>query len=216
MQYFLSVPLADLYERTAREYFDLSLNIFWPRIILAKNGKKHLKHCNYGSGIKFELASARINRIILFFSDKNWKNILYLLLKAVQWFTIGGMSRSSGLAMGRSEIKVVVFFSNQWSTLTVETFCKWWTTTLDSMTGTWCFPRFYRWKIKLLYLFLHFLILILSTWSARGFTKTWIQFLNFYYRNPIAVSYSTATCLLASILIKAGVVQKYFIFSNLM
>ena len=39
--------------------------------------------------------------------------------------------------------------------LIVETFRKWWTTELPSMTGIWCFPSFYSWKIKLLYLFLH-------------------------------------------------------------
>ena len=44
--------------------------------------------------------------------------------------------------------------------LLVETFCKWWTTALPSMTGTWCFPSFYRWKIKLLYLFLRLLFQI--------------------------------------------------------
>ena len=54
----------------------------------------------------------------------------------MQWFTIGGTSPPSGLAI-------------------VETFRKWWTTALPSMTGTWCFPSFYRWKIKLFYLLLH-------------------------------------------------------------
>ena len=51
--------------------------------------------------------------------------------------------------------------SNQWSNLTVETLRKWWITALPSMTGTWCFPSFYRWKIKLLHLFLHILFQIL-------------------------------------------------------
>ena len=37
---------------------------------------------------------------------------------------------------------------------------KWWTTALPSMTGTWWFPSFYRWKIKLLYLFLRLLFQI--------------------------------------------------------
>ena len=44
--------------------------------------------------------------------------------------------------------------------LLVETFRKWWTTALPSMTGTWCIPSFYRWKIKLLYLFLRLLFQI--------------------------------------------------------
>ena len=72
---------------------------------MAKKGKKYLKHCNYDSTIKFELASVGINKIILFFSDENQKNIIYPSLKAVQWFTIGGMSPPSGLAIGRSELK---------------------------------------------------------------------------------------------------------------
>ena len=38
---------------------------------MVKNGKKHLKHCNYDSVAKFELEGVRINTIILFFSDKN-------------------------------------------------------------------------------------------------------------------------------------------------
>ena len=40
---------------------------------MAKNGKKHLKHCNYDSAIKFELAGVGINTIILFFSEKTRK-----------------------------------------------------------------------------------------------------------------------------------------------
>ena len=57
---------------------------------MAKNGKKHLKHFNYDSVAKFGIEGVEINTIILFFSDKNKKNIVYLSLKAVQWFTIGG------------------------------------------------------------------------------------------------------------------------------
>ena len=44
--------------------------------------------------------------------------------------------------------------------LLVETFRNWWITALPSMTGTSCFPSFYRWKIKLLYLFLRLLFQI--------------------------------------------------------
>ena len=45
---------------------------------MAKNGKKHLKHCNYDSAMKFKLAGVGMNTIILFFSDKNYKNIIYV------------------------------------------------------------------------------------------------------------------------------------------
>ena len=45
-------------------FFDLAL--LWLRTI-----KKHWKHCNYDSEIKFELEGVGINTIILFFSDKN-------------------------------------------------------------------------------------------------------------------------------------------------
>ena len=38
---------------------------------MAKNEKKHLKHCNYDSAIKFELAGVGINTVILLFRDKN-------------------------------------------------------------------------------------------------------------------------------------------------
>ena len=34
--------LADPVERTVREYFDRSLTILWPRIIMAENGKKNI------------------------------------------------------------------------------------------------------------------------------------------------------------------------------
>ena len=37
----------------------------------------------------------------------------------------------------RNKYKIVVSHSNQWSTLTVETFRKWWTTKPPSMTGIW-------------------------------------------------------------------------------
>ena len=36
-----------------------------------------------------------INTIVLFFSDKNEENIMYLALKAVQWFTICGTIKIS-------------------------------------------------------------------------------------------------------------------------
>ena len=80
---------------------------------MAKNGKKHLKHCNYDSAIKFELADGGINTIILFFTHKIWKNIVYLSLKAVHRFMIGGTSPPSGVAIDRSEIKVVVSHPKQ-------------------------------------------------------------------------------------------------------
>ena len=48
-----------------------SLTVLWPRIIMAKNGKKHLRHCNYDSVEKFELEVVGISAVILFFSDKN-------------------------------------------------------------------------------------------------------------------------------------------------
>ena len=64
-----------------------------PHIIMANNDKKNiLKHCNYDSAIKFELSGVGKNTIILFFRDKKQKNIVYLSLKAVQWFTIVGTS----------------------------------------------------------------------------------------------------------------------------
>ena len=69
-----------------------------------------------------------------------------------------------------------LFYFYQCWILTVETFRKWWTTALPSMTGTWCFPSFYRWKIKLLYLFLHLLIQI---WSKNHNCI----YLNVFYRS---------------------------------
>ena len=63
---------------------------------MAKNGKKIIQ------------SSPII--IILFFSDKNYKNIVYLSLKAMRWFTIGGTSPLPGLAIGRSEMKVIVYY----------------------------------------------------------------------------------------------------------
>ena len=62
--------------------------------------------------VKFELETVRMNTIILFFTNKNYKNIVYLSLKAVLWFTMGGTSPPLVLAIGRSEIKVVVSHSN--------------------------------------------------------------------------------------------------------
>ena len=59
---------------------------------MAKNDKKHLKHCNYDSVAKFGIEGVGINTMILFFSDKNLENIMYLSLKAVQRFTICGTS----------------------------------------------------------------------------------------------------------------------------
>ena len=88
--------LADPVERMVIEYSDSSLTVLWPFSDLAllwlRTIKKHLKHCNYDFAIKFELAIVGINTIILLFRDKNQKNIVYLSLKAVQWFTIGGTS----------------------------------------------------------------------------------------------------------------------------
>ena len=83
------------------------LTILWPfsRTVLL------LIRTNYDSMVKFELETVRMNTIILFFSNKNCKNIVYLSLKAVLWFTIGETS-PLGLAIGRSEIKVVVSHSN--------------------------------------------------------------------------------------------------------
>ena len=52
---------------------------------MAKNDKKkHLKHCNYDSVAKSGIEGVEINTTILFFSDKNQENIMYLSLKAVQ------------------------------------------------------------------------------------------------------------------------------------
>ena len=49
--------------------------ILWPFSDLAllslRTIKKHLKHCNYDSAIKFELAGVGKNKIILLFRDKN-------------------------------------------------------------------------------------------------------------------------------------------------
>ena len=67
----------------------------------------------------------------------------------MQWFTIGGTSPPSRLTIGWSETQLLSSH-----------FYKWWTTALPSMTGIWCFSSFYRWIIKLLYLFLHLLIQI--------------------------------------------------------
>ena len=64
--------LAGPVERTVIGYSDRSLTVLWPRIIMANNDKKkHLKHCNYDSAIKFKLAGVGINTIILSFRDKN-------------------------------------------------------------------------------------------------------------------------------------------------
>ena len=81
----------------------------------------------------------RRNKYNNFISFPFYFNIIYLSFKAVQWFTICGTSPPWGLAIGRSEIKVVASHSNQWSTLMVKTFRKWWTTALPLMTGIWFF-----------------------------------------------------------------------------
>ena len=66
--------------------------------------------------------------------------------------------------------------NNQWPFLTVETFHQWWITALPLMTGIRCFSSFYRWKIKLLYLFLDLLIQI---WSQNHKCNTLNVFLPF-------------------------------------
>ena len=76
------------------------LAILWLRTV-----KKHLKHCNYDSVARFDLGGLVINTIVLFFSYKKLKNIIYLSLKAEQWFIICGMFPPSGSVIGRSEIK---------------------------------------------------------------------------------------------------------------
>ena len=58
-------------ETLLRSFSDCSLTILWPRIIMAKNGKKNVKHFNYNSVAKFDSEGVGINTIILFFSDKN-------------------------------------------------------------------------------------------------------------------------------------------------
>ena len=63
----LAVPV----ESTVREYSDRSLTVLWAHIIMAKNDKKHLKHCDYDYAIKFELADVGVNTVILFFRDKS-------------------------------------------------------------------------------------------------------------------------------------------------
>ena len=83
--------------------------------------------------------------------------IIYLPSKAVQWFHICVTSPPSELTIGQ----LLLSHFYQWSTLTVETFRKWWTTALPSMTGIY-FPSFYSWKMKLFYSFLNLLILIWS------------------------------------------------------
>ena len=75
---------------------------------------------------------------------------MYLSLKAVKWFTIG----------------------SRWK----ETFHKWWTTALPSITDIRCFSSFYLWIIKLLYLFLHLLIQI---WSQNHNCNALNVFLSF-------------------------------------
>ena len=52
------------------------------------------------------------------------------------------MSPPSGLTICRRETTVVVSHSNQWSTLTVETFRKWLTTALGSMIDIMLFLVF--------------------------------------------------------------------------
>ena len=66
-----SGPGLEYGQRILWPFSDCSLTIPWAHIIMAKNDKKHLKHCNYDSAIKFELAGVGIHTIILFFRDKN-------------------------------------------------------------------------------------------------------------------------------------------------
>ena len=75
---------------------------------MAKMMKKHLKHCKYDSVAKFGMEGIGINTIILFFCNENWENIMYLSLKAVQWFTICGMSPPSGLTIGWIETQLLL------------------------------------------------------------------------------------------------------------
>ena len=60
--------LADPVERTVIEYSDRSLTSHYYGY---ERLKKHLKHCNYDSAIKFELAGVGIDTVILLFRDKN-------------------------------------------------------------------------------------------------------------------------------------------------
>ena len=83
-------------------------------------------------------------------------------MKAEQWFTICGTSTPPGLTIGWNKIQLLLSHFHQWPILTLKTFRKWWTIAPPSMTAIWCFPSYYCWKIKLLYLFLYLLIQILS------------------------------------------------------
>ena len=65
--------LVDPVKWTVREYFDHSLTILWSRIIMARNGKKHLKHCNHDSVAKFELEDVGINKKFYFSAIKTKK-----------------------------------------------------------------------------------------------------------------------------------------------
>ena len=102
-------------ESAVREYFDRSLTVLWPFSDLAllwlRTMKKHLKHCTYDSVAKFRIEGVGINTIIWFSKDKNYKNIVYLSLKSMQRFTIGGTSPPSRLTIVRSETKVVASHS---------------------------------------------------------------------------------------------------------
>ena len=64
-----SIPSGPGWEYDQRILWPFSdLALLWLRTI-----KKHLKHCNYDSVIKFELAGVGINTIILFFRNKTRK-----------------------------------------------------------------------------------------------------------------------------------------------
>ena len=77
---------------------------------MAKNGKQILKHCNYDSLAKFKLEGVVINTVILYFIDKNEKNIVYLSLSTAQWFTIGGTSPQSRLTISWSEKQLLSWY----------------------------------------------------------------------------------------------------------
>ena len=52
--------------RTPADPIITDLALLWLRTV-----KKHLKHCNYDSVVKFGMEGVGINTIILFCSDKN-------------------------------------------------------------------------------------------------------------------------------------------------
>ena len=71
--------------------------------------------------------------------------------------------------------------------LLVETFRKWWTTALPSMTGIRCFSSFYLWKIKLLCLFLRLLFQISPRNHNCNVSNFFLSFLAIIMRGQIRV-----------------------------